>query len=283
MAMPVERIVTRAYHQSLRTQNEDIAQPTDNIDEDTTAGTEKEHQEVEDTDVMRTAQNASIMEHHSAHSIRNNMEPSDNSRDRAGPAENTHPRSEASDINKNPSFMMRSDRVSHFCDRNHTESKIRHDQLNKPIIQDVERHSRNDSSLPKYGDQANGSLPQQAISRECPLNTFMDRQPTMAGQGEAFAYRQATNVVDYEDNRSNFMHRQLANVMDHETARNTYMRKPQLQQNSMDACMDSITPTNRKLWSPQRSLPSHLPNYRALCTRKKLRKQVCASASTQCS
>ena len=43
MAMPVERIVTRAYHQNLRTQNEDIAQPTDNIDEDTTAGTEKEH------------------------------------------------------------------------------------------------------------------------------------------------------------------------------------------------------------------------------------------------
>ena len=133
------------------------------------------------------------------------MEHSDNSRDRAGPAENTHhygnPRSEASDINKHPRFMMRSDRVSHFSGRNHTESKIRHDQLNKPIIQDVERYSRIDSSLPKYGDQASGFLPQQALSRECPVNTFMDRQPTMTGQGEedhqnAFAYRQATNVVD---------------------------------------------------------------------------------------
>ena len=35
----------------------------------------------------------------------------------------------------------------------------------------------------------------------------------------------------------------------------------------------NITPTNRKLWSPQRSLPSPLPNYRALCTRKKLHKK----------
>ena len=70
------RIITRTYHPSLRTQNEDIAQPTNKIDEDTTAGTEEEHnehQEVEGTYVMRTAQNASVMEYHSTHSIRNNM------------------------------------------------------------------------------------------------------------------------------------------------------------------------------------------------------------------
>ena len=89
--------------------------------------------------------------------------------------------------------------------------------------------------MPKYGDQASFFLPQQAINCECPVNTFRDRQPTMAGQGEedhqnAFAYRQATNVVYYEDNHNNFMHRQLANVMDHENARNTYMHKPQPKQ-----------------------------------------------------